>query len=112
VILFANSIWYNKIKEAIFLNNNIQLSFTEFMLSAIFENFNNKDLYDLPLNDEIRSWSNLRLANAISKLTRELMRRDEHGLKESPFIEKTDELHKLLYLLTMYMEYRLSKEPS
>ncbi|NIK75518.1 hypothetical protein FHS15_000618 [Paenibacillus castaneae] len=90
-----------------------KISFAEFMFNPAFKEFNNIEHEKHPkMNPIIEAWDNKTLTDNISKLNRELLRRDAHGLNESPFSESNQELHLQLYSLIMYLKQRLAKEPS
>ncbi|WP_091216232.1 hypothetical protein [Paenibacillus sp. BC26] len=85
-----------------------KISFSGFMLDPKFAEFNNIAHEKQPqMNAIIESWDNKTLATNITKLNRELLRRDAHGVQETPFSETNEELHLMLYSLTMYLKDRL-----
>lgn len=90
-----------------------KISFMDFMLSPSFLEFNNVEHDKQPrMNPIIEGWDNNTLISNISKLNRELLRRDAHGLDKTPFSESNQELHLQLYSLIMYLKDRLANEPS
>lgn len=94
-------------------NTSDKISFVEFMLDPNFKGFNNVEHEKNPqMNSIISSWDTKTLTDNISKLNRELLRRDAHGLDETPFSESNQELHLQLYSLIMYLKQRLESEPS
>lgn len=85
-----------------------KISFADFMLSPKFLEFNKTELpKEFPIHDTFKNWNNHELAEAINKIVRELLRRDAHGDKESPFQETMEEMHVLLYVFTNYLKSRL-----
>ncbi|OMF38491.1 hypothetical protein BK133_02640 [Paenibacillus sp. FSL H8-0548] len=89
------------------------MSFSDFMLSPNFLAFNNVEHDKQPrMNAIIENWDNHTLISNISKLNRELLRRDAHGIDQTPFSETNQELHLQLYSLIMYLKERLVTEPS
>jgi len=88
-----------------------KICFADFMLTPQFSQFSTAIPYpDFPLKEEIKRWGNQRIVDTIDKINIELLRRDSHGLQDSPFNETTTELYAILYALTTKLKARLDKE--
>lgn len=78
------------------------------MNSPTFPKFNN---VDLPPKDSsiVKDAPLLEMSEVANKIIRELLRRSEHGIEESRFIETNGELLKILYPITVIIQAKLAQ---